>query len=302
MLPIAALARASVRGRLVAMLLVVSLGLGVQATAERYRDDRLDVHFVSVGQGDATIVKLPGGKIAVVDGGRPGRGRLAIGPWLGRLGVRRIDYLVATHVQADHWGGLEYLAERFEIGEFWHNGGVCESESFARFLAALRRDAVAVVDVGAVLAAPGAGLMRRFAAGAVLEALAPTDDKGTCDSNDRSIVLSVRYGGHGVLLTGDLEAGGEHALLALGRALSHDVLKAPHHGSRTSSTQTFVDGVGPWLAVAACGAGNRYGFPHDEVVGRYRDAGIVFLSTSLYGAVSAVIDARGVRVEPAKKL
>lgn len=271
------------------------------AAAERYRDDRLDVHFVSVGQGDSTIVKLPGGKIAVVDGGRPGRGLLAVGPWLGRLHVGRIDYLIATHVQADHWGGLVELAERFEIGEFWHNGGDCDVDAFAAFVGDLRRRGVGVVDVAAALE-DGAAVERRGADGSILRAIGPSDGAGSCDANDRSVVLSVRYGGHGVLLAGDLEAAGEQQLIARHRELAHTVLKAPHHASRTSSTPAFLDAVDPRLAVAGCGAGNRYGFPHEDVVVRYRDRGVRFLSTDRWGAVSLRIDADGIRVDTAKKL
>ncbi len=310
--------------------------LVVAAYGERYRDDRLEVHFVSVGQGDATIVKLPGGRILVVDGGRPGRGRLAVGPWLGRLGVRRIDYLVATHAQVDHWGGLVELADRFEVGEFWYNGGVCSNAPFSQFVATLRARGVDIVDVGALLAQPArdraaaARLLRHFEGGAFVEALGPREADGACDANDRSVVLSIRYAGRGVLLAGDLEAAGEQRLVgvldhsseararapgpvpvrgrmdesarALSEDLVHDVLKAPHHGSRTSSSQALIDRVEPWLAVAGCGLGNRYGFPHAEVLERYRDAGVLFLSTARHGAVSLAIDADGVRVHTAETL
>jgi competence protein ComEC len=289
------------RRGLAALSTAIVVLVGV-AAHERYRSDQLDLYFVSVGQGDATIVKLPGGKVAVVDGGRPGRGRLLVAPWLARMHVRRIDYLVATHVQADHWGGLVELAERFEIGEFWHNGGICEVDAFARWLLALESRGVAVVDVAGVLARGEAAPRGSGSRGAGIAVLAPRETDGACDANDRSLVVSVRYAGHGVLLAGDLEKEGERRLVMTGAGLRHDVLKAPHHGSRTSSSNRLLDAVEPWLAVAGCGAGNRYGFPHAAVVARYRERGSVFLSTARHGAVSLRIDARGVRVRTAKKL
>jgi competence protein ComEC len=104
------------------------------------------------------------------------------------------------------------------------------------------------------------------------------------------------------LLTGDIEAAGERALVDRLAGRRFDVLKAPHHGSRTSSGATLLDAVAPWLAVASAGSSNRYGFPHAEVVRRYADRGIPLLSTDRVGAVSVVMDARGVRVETAKML
>jgi competence protein ComEC len=270
-----------------------------RAYHERWRTDRTDIHFAAVGQGDSTIVLLPGGSVAVVDVGRPGRGRLVVGPWLARLGVGRIDYLILTHAQADHFGGAAELLDRFEVGELWHNGGHCEVGAFAALVDRAAALGVRIVDV-----AGPSPTVREAAGGARLVALWPTDGGGACDANDRSIVVSVEYAERAVLLTGDIEAPAERRVAELlrRRGLRYDVLKAAHHGSATSSTPLLLDSARAWLAVASAGKGNRYGFPHPSVAARFAERGIPLLSTDRSGAISVRIDGGGLRVHAAKIL
>lgn len=299
------------RGRALAGLLVLLVSLVGMATFERYRGDRLDVVFVSVGQGDATVVKLPGGRIMVVDGGGPGRSRLTVEPLLRRMRVGRIDYLVITHVQSDHWGGVPELAAAFEVGELWypgHGGGGCSVRGFDRFLSSLRERGVRVVDLGQTSLAPLQG-KQGWRVGVLWPQSGVSAGQGQqgCNDNNRSVVLSVDFAGHRLLLTGDIEAEAEQSLLALARddplaaSLRADVSKVPHHGSRSSSTPAFVAAVAPELAVVSAGAGNRYGFPHAEVRRRYHRSGARVLSTALWGAVSVGRSHRGIDVDRAQR-
>jgi competence protein ComEC len=287
------------RRRVRVAIAIVSFGLVTAMWHERFRTDRLDVVFVSVGQGDATVVRLPGGRVLVVDAGLPGRGRLAVAPYLRRLHVGRVDYLVASHVQDDHWGGLPEVAEEFEIGEFWHPGGACEIPRFMDFTRALTDRGIDVIDVGA-LHGRGGILRRTGPEGWRIEAVWPTDAEGGCSANDRSIVLSIRYAGRTLVLTGDIEAATEHTLARVG-GVSADLLKVPHHGSATSSTPEFLAAVAPAVAVASVGGNNRYGFPRPEVEARYRDAGASFFRTDRDGAVVATVGATCMTVRAAKR-
>jgi len=292
--------RATVRGRALAALgLVVGLLVG-HAAYQRYRADRMDIVFVAVGQGDATIVRLPGGAILVVDGGRPGRGRIAVAPVLRRMHVTRIDYLVVTHVQSDHWGGIPELVSRFEVGELWYGGGRCDVPEFVSMAEALRAAGSTVVDVGAERAGRGRAPRRAGRAGWSFEAPWPVDAGGSCAENDRSVVLRLTFRGRSVLLPGDVEAAAETALVASAE-LRADLLKAPHHGSRTSSTPAFVAAVAPAVVVASVGAGNHYGFPHPEVERGYAARGARLFRTDDDGAVLARIDATGVDVRAANR-
>jgi competence protein ComEC len=271
----------------------------------RYRTDRMDVVFAAVGQGDATVLRMPGGEVVVVDGGPPGRGRSAVAPLLRRMGIGRIDVLVATHVQDDHWGGLPELAEELEIAELWHPGGTCTQPRFAELVDSLRSRGVRVTDVGAALAAAhaaGAGrpaIRRRGEAGWTLRALWPREAHGRCDANDRSVVVLAAFGRSRLLLGGDVEHAAEHAIARLGR-LRAGVLKAPHHGSRTSSSDALLDAVRPALSVVSCGTLNRYGFPHPQVSARYAARGVPLLRTDRAGAIQVRAYRNRLVIEPVR--
>lgn len=310
-----AVAVALLTGSRVLIVAMVGLVLLLAASAihERYRADRLDAVFLSVGQGDSTILRLPGGRIMVVDAGPTGRGRRVVEPALRRMHISRIDYLVVTHVQSDHFGGAQHLIERMDVGELWHPGGVCRSAGFAKLLDTAAARGVRVVDFasaetcedrGGLCGAAGEGWRIDR-----IEARRPRGPgeharfrgAGACDDNDRSIVLRVGFAGQAILLPGDIERAAEQALVAGGRTLGAQILKSPHHGSATSSTAGFLDAVAPKLAVVSAGRANRYGFPAETVVARLAERGVAMLRTDLDGSIRVSIDADGFRVWTAKR-
>jgi competence protein ComEC len=287
--PLSLLCEASARRTLALSALSVLVIAGLAALHDRYRSDRLDVHFLAVGQGDSTVVRLPGGRVAVIDAGAPGRGALVVAPFLRRERIRRVDYLIATHAQDDHAGGIGELLGEVEVAELWTAAGQCGVATFAELRESAQQRGVALVEVGR------AGLPVRAGQRWRLSALWPRDAVGECDDNDRSVVVSVEFAGRRVLLGGDIEARAEAALVgAVGReALAADVVSAPHHGSRTSSSPPFVAATSPRVVVASAGQGNRYGFPTAETRERYRRIGARFLTTAVDGAVRVRIDALG---------
>ncbi|HET9063511.1 MAG TPA: DNA internalization-related competence protein ComEC/Rec2, partial [Candidatus Binatia bacterium] len=278
------------RRAVVATVAGASLALStLVAVHDRYRTDVLDVQFLAVGQGDSTVMRLPGGAITVIDAGLPGRCAMVVAPFLRRARVRRIDHLVVTHAQDDHAGGIAELLDEVEIAELWLPAGDCNVDTFARLRAVARERGAAVVEVG------GGDLPVRGGYAWRLAALWPRDAHGACDDNDRSVVVAVDFAGRRVLLGGDIEARAEAALVsAVGPArLDADVLNAPHHGSRTSSSPPFVAATSPAVVVASAGQGNRYGFPRNETRTRYLAAGARFLTTAIDGAVHVRLDERG---------
>jgi competence protein ComEC len=246
---------------------------------------RLRISFVDVGQGDAALIDLPDGALALVDTGQGGR-HPASRELRGLLAARRrsrIDVLVITHGHPDHYGGLEELLDEVALGEIWLNGQLLVEERDG----AMERLLATALDRGVRLRfSPELCATTHEFGGAEIELLWPCPRYDPLlDLNDNSMTLRLSYGRRSFLLTGDLEAEAERALLAHGLVPSADVLKVAHHGSRTSTTKRFLRAVGPSLAVISSGAGNRYGHPSPIVLGRLRDAGVEILRTDRGGGV-----------------
>lgn len=248
----------------------------------------LEVRFLDVGQGDAILVRLPGGDATVlVDGGGLGGavdpGERVVVPVLRRSGVTRVDAVALTHPHFDHYGGLAAVVNTMPVREFWSSGRVAGQETFRALLATLE--------------AHGIGRRTLFAgerplsvAASALRAIHPAASLRDASDNDASLALRVVYGASRVLLTGDLQAPGEAALLRSSPDVTATVVKVPHHGSRTSSTRALVAGAQPVVAVASLGRNNRFHFPAREVRERWRRAGARWLATGDAGEVAVRSD------------
>ena len=246
----------------------------------------LRVTFLDVGQGDAAIVELPDGAVWVVDTGPAG------GPAITRAlvaaGHDAIDLAIISHPHPDHFGGLRGLG--IPVRELWAVRELEGTREGTMFDAIARR-------VGAPIAHPELGVVR-VQAGVQLDVLAPvTGGIEAADPvrsvNDNSLVLALEYRGRRILFAGDVEREGEDALVEAGAGrLRADVVKVPHHGSPTSSSERFVQATQAALAVISCGRGNTFGFPSSAVVARWRAAGARVARTD-EGSVTVVIDAGG---------
>ncbi len=262
-------------GRWLGALLLIPL---LSPPVERPPPGQLWLTLLDVGQGLAVVAETTR-HVLVYDTGprfsdRFDAGSDIIAPFLDGRGRRHVDLVVVSHADGDHRGGLAGLLRRFP-------SPVVTSDPDA---------------LGLPAAECRAGRSWRWD-GVEFELLWPLS--GISGSgNDRSCVLKITAaGGASVLLPGDLEAGGEAALVArYGSRLAARVLVAPHHGSRTSSTSAFLDAVRPALILVAAGHGNRFGFPHPEVVARYRQRGRI-LTTADSGAIQVRLG-RTVQVRP----
>lgn len=285
------------RARL-AWIVAAILALGAGEIALRI-DERpvgeVRVTFLDVGQGDAALVDLPDGRLMLVDagGGLPDPGARAVVPLLRARRRDAIDVAVISHPHPDHYGGVAAIAEAVPIRELWDAGVTTDADrgAAATLLAALRARGTIVRTPHDLCGAP-----RRFGR-ATIETLWPCPRADpTLGANDNSLVLRVAIGKRAILLTGDIEREAERTLLALARdRLRADVLKVPHHGSRTSSDAALLDAIDPRLAVVSCGRTNRFGHPHREVLARYADRAIDVLRTDRHGGVIVTTDGSSLR-------
>ncbi len=257
---------------------------------DRYHRSDLRITFLSIGQGESAVVEFPSGEVMVIDGGGAGgggfdTGERVIAPFLWSRKIARVDYLVLSHPEWDHYGGLAFLAAQFSPREFWSNGATATSQRFADLQRALAENAVqsVVLHRGA----------RRWIGAVEAAVRSPPQRPDGLAANDQSLVLGLAYGGRRMLFTGDIEGPGEKGLLAAG-TLTSTILKVPHHGSRTSSSTAFVDAVAPQMVVISTGSQNRRGFPHPDVLRRYAARRCLVLRTDVDGAVQVRIDPDGV--------
>lgn len=262
----------------------------------------LVVTHLDVGQGDATLVTLPSGKLLLVDGGgfvgSPVDPGVPIAALLRARRRDRVDVVALSHPHPDHFGGLTTATASVAVGRFW---SVTEASTEVPPVAALRKH---LEMRGARSLGP-----RQLCGdhplgdGVVLRILAPCP--GVHDgwsTNDNSLVFQVISPYGRALFVGDAERDAEEALVAsYGSSLASDLLKVGHHGSRTSSAAPFLDAVKPRLAVASSGLRNRFGHPHPRTVTRFSEEGIPLLVTSRTGAVTVRFTAEGLRVTTARE-
>lgn len=233
--------------------------IGVQATPSTC--ECLRVYFLNVGQGDAILIETPDGVQMLIDGGPDTTVLQELSRVMGPFD-RTLDVVVATHPDLDHIGGLVDVLERYEVDNIL----MTENEHDTPAAAAFKK---AVVAENAIVTYADAG--QQFLLGNSVEVMifSPYGDERLWESNNASIVMQVRYGDTSFMLTGDASAQIEDYLVEVyGTVLQSDVLKLGHHGSKTSTSQLFLDTVSPQYAVVSAGVGNRYGHPHQDVMAR----------------------------------
>ncbi len=266
--------------------LVALLGYTPGVLTDRLQGPTLEVHFIDVDQGDATLIITPDDRSILIDGGGrpvgsdPGLTRVA--PYLRHQGIQRLDKVIVTHADFDHYGGLFALARPFRPRTLILDGRDADHPRL--------RELSEVMDAQGATLLPLETHHRIRTPSLDLAVLRP--DLYGASANDRSLSVDFSYGGAGVLLASDLEARGEDWIIdrVVGRRA---LIKMPHHGSRTSSTAPFIDALEPALAISSSGRHSRFGHPHDEVLQRYQRRGVHTYGTHQHGSVIATLSPDG---------
>jgi competence protein ComEC len=259
----------------------------------------LKIEFLDVGQGDSTFITFPNGETMLIDGGgrvnydsddddadefepdAPRIGELVVSEFLWDKGYSRVDRVVVSHADADHSQGLTDIINNFSVGEVWIGAVPARDSEMAELMSVANRHSVPVrqIGMGKVLELGGTRID-------VLWPIASSEPIGS--DNNASLVLRLTYGLKTFLFTGDIEKEAEAELV--GPAVRADLIKIPHHGSRTSSTDAFVNAVRPRIAVIPVGRRSMFGHPHPEVVERWRRAGAEVLTTGSKGSITVESD------------
>jgi competence protein ComEC len=260
-------------------------------------DGRLHVTFIDVGQGDAALVRFPGGSTLLVDAGGLSSasafdiGDRVVAPVIRDAGVARLDEVVLTHGDPDHIGGAPAIVHEFRPREVWEGIPVPRFEPMNVLRAAAQAGGAtwATVYRGARRVVDGVEVIARHPA---IE-----DWERQKVRNDDSIVLELRWGDDvSVLLTGDIGKAVEREIAPLIPPARLRILKVPHHGSLTSSSAEFLAAIHPQVAVVSAGRSNHFGHPAPEVLDRYRAIGAAIFRTDQDGAVTVDTDGKTVDV------
>lgn len=288
------------RRKLVITLSVIILSLPF---AMKYIDQKVTITFIDVGQGDSILIQGPYQKTILIDGGGFGYrfeqdewqkrrdpfevGKNVVVPSLRGLGVNRIDWLVLTHGDSDHIGGLEAVVEQLSVKNVLVNG-LAPTTSVEEELLALIRERDIPIYTSQI------GTWVRWNKQIEWRVLAPDSNTLTYNGdNDNSIVLLLQAFGNNILFTGDVEAPAEQNLINNYKELDVDILKVAHHGSKTSSTEAFLSHTTPKFAIISVGGNNRYGHPHPDVLERLVQQQIKTLRTDELGAISITVKRDG---------
>lgn len=244
--------------------------------------DILEVHFLDVGQGDSTLI-ICGEEAMLIDAGDNEQGT-KIQNYLSNQGVESLKYAVCTHPDEDHIGGMDVILYKFPCETILMTDEDKDTDTY--------RDVVDTMENrGYQRTLPVTG--QQYSLGdAVFTIVGPVSMSS--DSNNNSIAILLEHGNQKLLFTGDAEEDEEEEILAeaeaSGISLDVDIYKAGHHGSRTSSSASFLDAVSPIYAVISCGEENSYGHPHAETLNQLRARGIIVFRTDEQGSVIVISD------------
>ena len=256
-------------GRRRSILILPAVSVAV-LLAPLLHKNSFSVTYLDVGQGDSAVIETIGHKVIVIDTGSTGK---ELDSYLRYAGKRTIEALVLSHADDDHSGGASHIIENYPVGEIWDNGLLVYPKGFLDNICrrTLERGDVATIDTMKVTVLHPYRGFYTFA-----------DDEAASENNE-SLVLKITEGKNSFLFTGDAAEEAEADMTHLGNWLKSDVIKVSHHGSRTSSTEDFLQTVSPKIAVISVGRQNHYGHPHAETLERLQ--GIRVFRTDRDGAV-----------------
>lgn len=286
------------RGSILGIILILFLLAGCSLTIETQagppisEESFLKVHFIDVGQGDATLIQQINQDNTynmLIDAGNNGDGEYLV-EYLKDQGVETLDYIIGTHPHSDHIGGLDDVIKGFQVGAIIMPKVIANTRTFEEVMEA-------VSDKGLSITSPVPGTSYPLGE-AEFTILAPNSDD-YASLNDYSIANRIVFGSNSFIFTGDAEALSEEEILNNfnKRDLASDVFKLAHHGSSTSNTEDFLEAINPSYGIISCGQDNSYGHPHREIMAQLKARNILVFRTDLHGTIVINSDGKDISIE-----
>lgn len=249
----------------------------IEGPAKELED--ISVKFIDVGQADSCVIVTPNNDVILIDTGEK-KDASAIIAGLSDFEFEDIDLMILTHPHADHIGGAQTILNTYKTKEVLMSSFVATTKVFNGVLDTLEEQDIVVTQ---------AILGKTYNIDGVEIEVVGVDSVST-DNNNSSVIVKVTYGTVDLLFTGDLEEAGENVVLNNGFDLSAEVLKVGHHGSETSTSETFLDAINPKLCIISVGEGNKYNHPSDKTIQKLRDRAIQYYRTDEVGNILLEID------------
>ena len=255
-------------------------------------DDKLLVHYIDVGQGDATFIELPNDESMLIDAGESEYSNV-VNNYIRALGYDEIDYIIGTHPHSDHIGGLEDIINNYDIGKIYLPKASSNTKTYLGLLQSIK-DKDLIIDTGK------SGINVINEEDLKIDLIGPVNDKYD-DLNNYSIVTKLQYKDVSFLFMGDAEKLSENEIIDYVKKdgkinLKSDVIKVGHHGSGTSSGSSFLKMVRPKYAVISVGNDNKYGHPHKNILEDYKKIGANIYRTDKVGTIVISSDGKNISV------
>lgn len=277
--------------KIIAILLIVILVFNVL----KIIPGTLKIHFIDVGQGDSTLIVTPTNKKILIDSGGSKSsetfdvGESTLVPYLLNRGVDTLDYIIISHFDADHCNGFIAVLDKIKVKKviISKQAELCNEYETIINIIKEKNIPVQIVKKGDKI---------QFDKFVYIHILYPTEKLKFSDINNNSIVCKLIYGNFSMLFTGDIEKEAEEDIINLyndTKILKSTILKAGHHGSKTSSTQEFIETVNPKIALIGVGENNTFGHPSEEILKRFKESKIRVYRTDKNGEISIIINKYG---------
>ncbi|NFO99218.1 MBL fold metallo-hydrolase [Clostridium botulinum] len=247
-----------------------------------YKKDYLRVHYIDVGQGDSILIQF-NDKNLLIDAGCNNK---KVQRYLKKCGVKRLNYLIATHPHDDHIGGMHYIIDKFKIDKFLAPKATNNTATFKNMLIKLKENNLKITTTKA-------GDVINLDPKLNIFVVAPSNYNYK-NLNNYSIVIKLSYNKTSFLFCGDAENLSEDEILKEGYNIESDILKLGHHGSNTSSSKNFLDDVNPKIAIISCGKNNDYGHPHKETLKKLKTRNITTYRTDIHGTI--ILESNGIKI------
>lgn len=265
------------------LLVLLLVFLGIELSFFSFREKiPLQVHFLDVGQGDSTLIQYLDNYQILIDGGPQGRNLLSQLSGVIPSADRTIELVILTHPDKDHLAGLVDVLETYSVKAILHNGQQADTKIYQQYQEVVQERGVTeyVFGEGSEISLGDNLKLQSFNPDSVAEIKS--------DRNENSVVLRLDYGENSFLFTGDADFSSEQDMMSDEENIDVDWLKVGHHGSKNSTSEEFLGAVTPKWAIISAGKANRYGHPHDDLLGRLKKAGSEILRTDESGNIAVV--------------